>query len=156
MVFVNGKPLRIDAKDFKARFGCNFPKLLAADKEAIITDAIDTVYTMFTGVEDLWSSLDKETFFKKTRQCFGFLTAWYIADLFPLYASGIQSMGGLPVISKSIGGVKITYADISQQHKNAKLRDTLSFLRTNTMGVQAYNMIKTSSKMVLFKGGNIR
>lgn len=154
MVFVNGKPLRIDAKDFKARFGCHFPKLLAADKEPIITDAIDTVYTMFTGVEDLWASLDGETFFKKTRQCFGFLTAWYIADLFPLYSSGIQSMGGLPVVSKSIGGVKITYADISQNSKNPKFRDMLSFLRTNTMGVQAYNMIKSSSKLVLLRGGN--
>ena len=154
MVFVNGKPLRIDAKDFKARFGCHFPKLLAEDKEPIITDAIDTVYTMFTGVEDLWASLDEETFFKKTRQCFGFLTAWYIADVFPLYSSGIQSMGGLPVVSKAIGGVKITYADISQNSKNPKFRDMLSFLRTNTMGVQAYNMIKTSRRMVLLRGGN--
>ena len=65
MVFVNGKPLRIDAKDFKARFGCHFPKLLVSDKEPIITDAIDTVYTMFTGVEDLWASLDEETFLRK-------------------------------------------------------------------------------------------
>lgn len=156
MVFVNGRPLRIDAKDFKARFGCYFPKLLAPDKEQIITDAIDSVYTMFTGVEDLWSSLDEETFFKKTRQCFGFLTAWYLADMFPLLSSGIQSMGGLPVTSKSIGGVKLTFADISQAGKNPRFRDNLAFLKTNTMGVQAYNMIKTSSKMQFLKGGNHR
>ena len=72
MVFVNGRPLRIDAKDFKARFGCYFPKLLASDKEPIITDAIDTVYTMFTGVEDLWSSLD-ETFLRKHASALAFL-----------------------------------------------------------------------------------
>ena len=109
------------------------------------------LFTKQTTVNEL-----EETFFKKTRQCFGFLTAWYLADMFPLLSSGIQSMGGLPVISKSIGGVKLTFADILQTGKNPRFRDNLAFLKTNTMGVQAYNMIKTSSKMQFLKGGNHR
>ena len=76
--------------------------------------------------------------------------------MFPLLSSGMQSMGGLPVISKSVGGVKLTFADISQTGKNPRFRDNLAFLKTNTMGIQAYNMIKTASKMQFLKGGNHR
>ena len=151
MVFVEGYPQNIDKYYFKSQFGCFFPRLLEG-KDEIIDNAIEAVYTSYYGVKELWSNLDKDIYFTKTRQCYGYLTAWYIADMFPLYTSGVTSMGGIAVKSKSIGGVKIVYEDVDRQ--SIKRPDNLSHLKTNSLGKQAYIMIKASARMHLLLGGN--
>ena len=87
--FPDGKPLRVNREDFRRQFGASFPKLAGIDSgdatEAsnIIDSSIDAVYDMFTGVATLWNKHDAQTYFDKTRRCYLYLAAWYIADSLP-------------------------------------------------------------------------
>ena len=78
------------------------------------------------------------------------LVAWYITDLFPDYAVGVQSSGGIPVKSKIIGGVKITFGDTIHTKGNINNADLLNSLLSNSFGAKAYFMIKASGKINLF------
>lgn len=154
MVFVEGVPQKIDRFYFRAHYGCKFPRLLqGVEADSIIDDAIEAVYDIYTGVSTLWNSLDDKTWHDKTRRCYGLLAAWYVTDMHPMYAIGIQSTGGLPIKSKQVGGVKIVYNTDEQNVRAARYKDALSHLRTNTFGINAYNMIKTSGKMIMLRSG---
>lgn len=150
VVTASGRPPRITREWFRSRYGQNFPDLLTEDKNDIIDTAILDVYTLFYGVGDLWSHLDRELYVSKTRLCYGLLLAWYITDLFPSYAIGVTSSGGIPIKGKSIGGVKIQFGETASSAGSMNNADLLQSLKSNAFGVKAYTMIKASGKINLF------
>lgn len=144
--FQDGKPGRITADDFKRKYLSHFPDLADAHDD-ILEDAIDAVYTQFHGVQTLWDLQEKQVWFDKTRLCFLHLTAWFLADLYPEFVSGVPVVGGVPVKRKKIGGTDITFQDTS----TAIGGDLLSGLLSNPFGKQAYMMIKTCAKRMMLR-----
>ena len=139
-------PPRIEIGWFRSRYGQNFPDLLSDEMGDFLDSCIEDVYDLFHGVNTLWEHLDNHLYIKKTRLCFGLLVAWYIADLYPQYALGVAGSGGIPIKSKSIGGVTITYADIYKGDGSG----LLNALRSNSFGMKAYLMLKTSGQINMF------
>lgn len=149
-VTTSGRPEKITRVWFRTRYGQNFPDLLAEDKNNILDTCIEDVYTLFYGVGELWSHLNREEYICKTQLCYGLLTAWYIADLFPDYTLGVMSTGGIPLKSKQIGGTKIMFGEASKKTGAVNNADLLQALKSNVFGAKAYLMIKTSGKLNLF------
>lgn len=150
VVTTSGRPEKITREWFRTRYGQNFPDLLAEDKDNILDTCIEDVYTLFYGVGELWSHLDREEYVLKTQLCYGLLTAWYIADLFPDFTLGVMSTGGIPLKSKQIGGTKIIFGEASKKTGAVNNADLLQALKSNVFGAKAYLMIKTSGKLNLF------
>lgn len=147
-----GRPPRIDRHWFLARYAQNFPDLTDDDNASVLDESIEAVYTMFDGVSGLWSHLERNVYCDKTRMCYGLLVAWYITDLYPTFAVGVASTGGVPVKSKKIGGTMITFADGIKAAGSASNAELLSSLKSNAFGAKAYMMIKTSGKINFFFG----
>lgn len=150
VVTTSGRPEKITREWFRTRYGQNFPDLLAEDKDNILDTCIEDVYTLFYGVGELWSHLNREEYVLKTQLCYGLLTAWYIADLFPDFTLGVMSTGGIPLKSKQIGGTKIIFGEASKKTGAVNNADLLQALKSNVFGAKAYLMIKTSGKLNLF------
>ena len=94
--------------------------------------------------------MSRREYVDKTQLCYGLLVAWYITDLFPDYSVGVISMGGIPIKSKQIGGVKIMFGDALNTAGAVNNADLLHSLNSNAYGAKAYMMIKTSGKINLF------
>lgn len=150
VVTTAGYPERIDREWFRTRYGQNFPDLLSKDKNNLLDTSISDVYTLFHGVRELWEHLDRQTYVEKTQMCYGLLVAWYITDLFPNYAIGVMSSGGIPLKSKMIGGVKVQFGEAASTAGAYNNADLLQSLKSNAFGAKAYTMIKTSGKINLF------
>ena len=146
----SGRPPMITREWFRTRYGQNFPDLLPEDKNEVVDTAILDIYTLFYGVGDLWEHMEREQYVAKTQLCYGLLLAWYITDLFPDYALGVVSSGGIPLKSKQIGGVKIMFGDTASTAGAVNNADLLQSLKSNAFGAKAYLMIKTSGKINLF------
>jgi hypothetical protein len=148
--FPDGKPLRINREDFRRQFLASFPKLAGIDSsnvteaDSIIDNAIDAVYDMFTGVATLWNKHDAQTYFNKTRRCYLYLTAWYIADMFPKYVAGVTVMGAVPLKEKKIGGVDLKFD--TEYLSSGKGQNLLKGLLSNPFGKMAYTMISCCAK----------
>ena len=149
-VTTSGRPPKITREWFRTRYGQNFPDLLPESKNEFVDMAILDVYTLFYGVGDLWSHMNRTEYVAKTQLCYGLLLAWYIADLFPNYALGVVSSGGIPLKAKQIGGVKITFGETTSSAGAVNNADLLQSLKSNVFGAKAYLMIKTSGKINLF------
>ena len=147
-VFSGGKPLKITPHDFRRRHLQSFPKVRGEEYDELLTQAIDEVYTMFVGVADLFDMSNMQEWFDKTRLCYLSLTAWYIADMYPLLVSGVPFRGDILLKRKKIGGVDVSYADMSLGDISI---DNLSFLLSNPFGKSAYMMIKASPKRMLLR-----
>ena len=145
-----GRPPRIDREWFRARYGQNFPELLSDEYDTMLDNCIEAVYTLFAGVVDLWSHLERNVYVDKTQMCYGLLVAWYITDLYPTFADGVVSSGGIPIKSKKIGGTSVTFADDTSTAGASNNADLLKSLKSNAFGAKAYLMIKTSGKINLF------
>lgn len=145
-----GNAPRIDKVWFRTRYGQNFPDLLEDDTDSILEGCIDSVYTMFHGVSELWNHLSREIYTEKTQMCYGLLTAWYIADIYPSMTLGVMTTGGIPLKSKQIGGTKISFGDTASKAGAVNNADLLQSLKSNAFGAKAYMMIKTSGKINLF------
>lgn len=145
-----GRPPAIDRVWFRARYGQNFPDLLAEDKNDFLDTCITDIYTLFYGVGDLWSHMNRSEYESKTQLCYGLLVAWYITDLFPDFSLGVVSTGGIPLKVKSIGGVKVQFGDTASTAGAVNNADLLQSLKSNAYGAKAYLMIKTSGKLNLF------
>ena len=150
-VFPDGKPLRINREDFRRQFLTSFPKLAGLNNnhneaDDIIDGAIESVYDIYTGVATLWNLQDKQTWFDKTRRCYLYLTAWYIADNFPKYVSGVTVMGAIPLKEKKIGGVDIKFD--TDYLNSGKGPDLLRGLLSNPFGKSAYMMITCCAKRI--------
>lgn len=146
----SGKPPVITREWFRTRYGQSFPDLLDEEKNDFLDTCIFDVYTLFYGVQDLWSHLERKAYVSKTQLCYGLLIAWYITDLFPDMSLGVISSGGIPVKAKSIGGVKIQFGDTASSAGAVNNADLLHSLKSNAYGAKAYLMIKTSGKINLF------
>lgn len=140
-----GIPIRIEPRDFLRFHGQQFPKLLRNENVDIIKNSIDTVYDMFSGVGTIWSNLDPDTYFSKTQTCYRLITAWYIANNFPKFLSGVPSMGGISLKSKRIGGVSIEFDESANPNPRGNFRDMLGRLKSNSFGADAYLMITSST-----------
>ena len=151
--FPDGKPLRINREDFRRQFLASFPKLTGFDgnneADSIIDSAIDAVYDMFTGVATLWDKQPAQTWFDKTRRCYLYLTAWYIADMYPKYVAGVTVMGAVPLKEKKIGGVDLKF-DTEFLGTSSGL-NLLKGLLSNPFGKMAYIMIQTCAKRIALR-----
>lgn len=146
-----GRPPRIDREWFRARYGQNFPELLSDEYDTMLDNCIESVYTLFAGVVDIWSYLERNLYVDKTQMCYGLLVAWYIADLYPSFADGVVSSGGVPLKSKKIGGTQVTFKDDVTATAGARNNaDLLGSLKSNAFGVKAYFMIKSSGRINLY------
>lgn len=152
MLTTSGLPLPIDRVWFRARYGQNFPDLLAEEKDDFLDTIILDVYTMFFGVGELWSHLPRTVYEDKTRLCYGLLVAWYITDIYPDYAIGVVSTGGIPLKAKKIGGVQIQFSEQRFRVGSTNNANLLQSLKSNSFGAKAYDMIKMSGKLNLFLG----
>lgn len=146
----NGRPPRINREWFRTRYGQSFPDLLPEEKNELLDTFIGDVYTLFYGVGDLWSHMDRREYVEKTQLCYGLLVAWYITDLFPDLSLGVVSSGGIPIKMKSIGGTKIQFGETASTAGAVNNADLLQSLKSNSYGAKAYFMIKTSGKINLF------
>ena len=149
-VTTHGRPEQITRAWFRIRYGQSFPDLLDEKKNDVLDTCISDVYTLFYGVGDLWSHMDRKEYVEKTQLCYGLLVAWYIADLFPDYALGVMSTGGIPLKSKQIGGTKIMFGEVASKAGSVNNADLLQSLKSNVFGAKAYLMIKTSGKINMF------
>lgn len=143
VILNNGVPARITVSDFKSSYLAAFPVFTDPGKDPIIEDAISAVYDIFTGVNTLWSMARIEEWYDKAVRCYKLLTAWYIADMYPRYALGVQSTGGMPILEKKLGDLTIRYADSS---KLGSTDAVLEALKSNPFGSKAYVMIKGAPK----------
>jgi len=146
----DGRPPKINREWFRTRYGQSFPDLLPADKNEFLDTCINDVYTLFYGVGDLWSHMERREYVDKTQLCYGLLIAWYITDLFPDLSLGVISSGGIPIKMKSIGGTKIQFGEIASNAGAVNNADLLQSLKSNSYGAKAYLMIKTSGKINMF------
>lgn len=145
-----GRPEKITKEWFRTRYGQNFPDLLNPDKDSFLETCIEDVYTLFYGVGDLWEHMPRTEYVAKTKMCYGLLVSWYITDLFPDFAAGVISSGGIPLKSKQIGGVKVMFGDTKTTAGSVNNADLLQSLKSNAFGSKAYMMIKTSGKINTF------
>lgn len=151
VVTTSGRPDRITREWWRTRYGQNFPDLLSEAKNDFLDTCITDVYTLFYGVGDLWSLMERQVYVEKTQLCYGLLVAWYITDLFPDYALGVISSGGVPVLMKKIGNTTIKFGETASTSAGSlNNADLLSSLKSNSFGAKAYMMIKTSGKINLF------
>ena len=149
-VTTHGRPEQITREWFRTRYGQSFPDLLDEKKNEVLDTCISDVYTLFYGVGELWQHMERTEYVEKTQLCYGLLVAWYIADLFPDYALGVMSTGGIPLKSKQIGGTKIMFGEVASKAGSINNADLLQSLKSNVFGAKAYLMIKTSGQINLF------
>ena len=154
-IFVNGLPAKITKADFLFRFAQNFPDLIPETQNEFVETIIDDVYSMFNGVNYLWDHMEPEVYFQKTQICFSLLVAWYITDLYPHYAVGILTSGGIPIRKKRISTVSIEFGNPDNVPLKSNYKDLLAPLRSNPFGYKAYQMIRSSSKVNYLYGGNV-
>lgn len=153
-IFVSGLPAPITPIDWRRYHLQSFPAFADEERldiaDTILEEAIETVYSMFVGVSYLWEGHGGQVWFEKTRLCYRLLVCWYIADLYPEFASGIVSTAGLPIAQKKIGPVTVTYG---KDALTANSLDLLSPLLSNAFGAKAHLMIKTSYKRTKITNG---
>jgi hypothetical protein len=146
-IFAGDVPARITVVDFRRYHLQSFPSLSEPQYDELIQDAIDQVYAMFSGIGNLWDMQPRQIWYDKTILCYRLLTAWYIADMYPMFLAGLPVMGGIPLKRKRIGMVDITFADF--MHGNAN--DILESLKSNPFGGKAYLMIRAAGKRMMLR-----
>jgi hypothetical protein len=142
-VFEGGLPARITPADFRRYHLQTFPKLRDVKYDAEIQQAINSVYTMFSGVSSLWERQGKQGWYEKTRTCYRLLVAWFMADMYPQFVSGMPVMGGLPLKQKKIGSVSLTFQDL--KNGGSGYHDLLGGLESNPFGKMAKIMISSAA-----------
>ena len=143
-VFEGGVPEKVTPKQFMRYHLQQFPKINREENASALEEAIDSVYTMFSGVGEVWSHQPKQLWYDKTQTCYRLLIAWYICDMYPKLVVGVPTMGGIPLKAKAIDGVKITFADSAVSSADGNFRDRLGMLKSNPFGSKAYLMITSS------------
>jgi len=154
-LFVSGLPAPITPQDWRRYHLQSFPVFADEDKaevaEEILAEAISAVYSMWVGVSYLWQGHGSQVWVEKTRLCYRLLICWYIADLYPEFARGILSTGGLPIGRKKIGPIDITF---NKEALTASSADLLAPLLSNAFGAKAHLMIKTTYRRAKISNGS--
>jgi hypothetical protein len=120
-------------------FGANFTGLTGAQ----IDTACLTVETEWSGIQELFQTVPNGA--AKRTILEGYLVGWWLADLFPTKVQGVSGDGGMPLTSKSIGGVSISRKDLQMQ-------PALKQLESNAFGVKALSMLKSAPEMFTLFG----
>lgn len=149
--FINGLPAKITISDFRRYFLASFPKLSDTSYDGYLANAIDTVYTLFYGVQTLWDMQTKQVWFDKTQLCFLNLTAWYIADTNPTFCSGTTTMGGVKLRRKRIGDIDISFDNANSDGNGENFQNLLGGLLSNPFGKVAYIMIESCAKRAMLR-----
>lgn len=154
-LFVSGLPVPITPDDWRRYHLQSFPVFADAEKkdltDEILREAIETIYSMWVGVSYLWQGHDTQVWYEKTRLCYRLLICWYIADIYPEFARGILSTGGLPIVRKKIGPIDIAY---NKEALTSTSLDLLAPLLSNAFGAKAHLMIKTVYRRTKISNGN--
>jgi hypothetical protein len=146
-IFVDGVPAKITVYDFRRHHLQSFPSLVDTDYEDLLSDAIDTVYAMFTGIGKVWDLHPPQVWYDKTVLCYRLLTAWYITDRYPELSASYTSLNGVPLEQKRIDGVMLKF-----QKMQIKLDgDPMLALQSNDFGRKAALMIRTAAKRTLLR-----
>lgn len=125
-------------------FKANFPSLYGTDgKSPIVATAIQTVETEWSGIFTLYQRQPSKQAILE-----GYLVGWWLADLYPDKASGISGDGGMPLTSKSIGGVSVSRKDLEAQ-------PGLRQLESNAFGVKALSMIMAAPERFRIFGATV-
>lgn len=149
--FINGLPARITADDFRRYFLPSFPRLGSTEYNDYLANAIETVYTLFYGVQTLWNLHDKQVWFDKTQLCFLNLLAWYIADTNHTFCTGTTTMGGVKLRRKRIGDIDISFDNASSDGNGVSFQNLLGGLLSNPFGKVAYIMIESCAKRAMLR-----
>lgn len=108
--------------------------------------ALDETEAVWFGVRSLWSKLPQQVRDLKRELCMNYLSAWYIADLYPKSViGGLFTTGGVPLSSKSIDGVSLSF-------KDRPVAKGLEQLQSNAYGLKALDMIVNAPDMLLIHG----
>jgi len=131
--------MAVTAETFSFRH--NFREL----KAEVITQAISDISVLYSGITDLWSTLDATTQQAKQDLLTSLLVAWQLADLYPEQTEGVVSNGGMPLSSKEASGVVLKFLPV-------KVQESMYPLFTNTFGIRALNMIMSAPERFSIRG----
>jgi hypothetical protein len=130
-------------------FKANFPTLYDPNASPSVAPSVDTAIATvcaewsgcfdeavsgIAGATGLWQTLPQAVAEAKQTILLGYLVAWWLADMFPTALVGATGDGGMPLTSKSIGGVSISRKDLEAQ-------PALKQLESNVFGVKALEML---------------
>lgn len=114
-------------------------RFLDSLSDDMVAQALQIVNAQFSGVYSLWSILPPDEARAKRELCINYLLGWQLAYSYPDYAVGVQGVGAVPLSSKKIGPISVTYRNILRQEGSA-----LDMLTTNEFGIEALSMIQTA------------
>ena len=138
-------------------FSANFPTLYGSDGSSPSIDGaiasvcaewsgcFDSAVSGIVGTSGLWQTLPTAQAEAKQTILLGYLVAWWLADMYPTALVGASGDGGMPLTSKSIGGVSISRKDLEAQ-------PALKQLESNVFGVKALNMIMSAPERYMIHG----
>ena len=107
--------------------------------DEMVSQALRIVNAQFSGVYSLWSILPPDEARAKRELCINYLLGWQLAYSHPEFAVGVQGVGAIPLSSKKIGPISLTYRNMLRQAGGA-----LDMLTTNEFGIEALSMIQTA------------
>lgn len=112
-------------------FRHNFTEVIT---DNIVENAIQVIQTEWAGVNTLWHTLPSGVRTAKRNLCLQYLVAWWLADAYPAETTGVYTSGGIPLQSKKIGNVQLTFKDRNNQ-------DALTSLQSNFFGLKVLDML---------------
>ena len=110
----------------------NFPDITDTQIELAYT----IVSTQWSGVATMWSGENNAE--AKRIICYDLLVAWWLANKNPGKVEGAIANGAMPLSSKSINGVSLSYLGFEN------VQDALKPLLSNQFGIDALTMILAS------------
>jgi hypothetical protein len=115
-------------------FKANFPSLIDGQIDA----ACLSIEAEWSGIQELFQTVANGAAKRVILE--GYLVGWWLADMYPTKVLGISGDGGMPLTSKSIGGV-------SMSRKDLEMQPAMKQLESNAFGVKALSMIKSAPEM---------
>lgn len=130
-------------EDFE--FAEYFPGVTAQQVNKALERVSAQWYGLLNG--DLWAGLPQNIQAGKIDQMSDLLVGWYLANMFPDKVANAISNGALPLSSKSIDGVSVSYLAVENVQGELKL------LLTNQWGVAALQMFQSAPERFLLYPG---
>lgn len=96
--------------------------------------AINCINADWSGVTTLWRVLPATQRENKVNLTLNYLVAWWLADAYPTLVDGVFTTGGVPLVEKEIGGVRLRF-------KDQKVQDNYTKLKSNYFGLRALDLL---------------
>jgi hypothetical protein len=96
----------------------------------------------WAGIFQLWQNDSATLQAQKQFNLEAYLVAWWLTDMLPEQASGVQGDGGMPLTSKSIGGVSVTRKDMG-------LQAGMKQLESNAFGIKAAHLFMSAPERMI-------